>query len=338
MNKTKLVVIIILFFALNFSIKTLGNTSKSTNNQSDGLYITYPNGGETLSGNVTVTWRLAQVYLPYVNSYELLCSPNNGQNWIQVGVSFTDTSYLWITSIYEDYGTDYLIKVVASSKEWPDKEAISDGTFTIDNRVIDPSGKNAGEIAVIGLISSMLVISVMGFGYYNIRKNRLTSFSNIFQVDKHSFLKEISHKLIIGVDNIKSGFIDEPLDLPLLDTTVITPSSMLEYFPSDFQRELRSDIKGRTILTLIEIAYQDPSDTNPAKIANSLNIPRSTLSKEIKKLVELDYLQTHVSEQVVMDARYRNFKITSKGFYFLSVLNTAIKATITRVKTNVLFE
>ncbi|MHA1947938.1 MAG: hypothetical protein ACW97W_17720, partial [Candidatus Hodarchaeales archaeon] len=83
-----------------------------------------------------------------------------------------------------------------------------------------------------------------------------------------------------------------------------------------------------------EIAYQNPSDTNPAKIAKSLNIPPSTLSKEIKKLKELDYLQTHISTQVVQDARYRNFQITSKGFHFLSLLNTALKVTLNRVKMN----
>ena len=96
---------------------------------------------------------------------------------------------------------------------------------------------------------------------------------------------------------------------------------MVEYFPSEIQYELRSEIKGRTVLTLIEIAYQDPSDTNPAKLAKSLNIPLSTLSKEIKKLKRLHYVDTHISNQVVKDARYRNFKITLKGFKFLSIFS-----------------
>ena len=188
------------------------------------------------------------------------------------------------------------------------------------------------------MVTSFLVVSSIGIGYY-FYNNRLrqVSFTGLFQIDKTTFLKEISHKIIIGLDNIKTSFIDESLDIPPLDT-VIAPASIIEYFPSDFQYELRSEIKGRTVLTLIEIAYQDPSDTNPAKIAESLNIPLSTLSKEIKKLKSLNYIQTHVSTQVVQDARYRNFRITFKGFHFLSVLNTALKVTISRVKRNGLIE
>ena len=183
-----------------------------------------------------------------------------------------------------------------------------------------------------------MVIGSIGIGYYYYNsKIKQVSFTGLFQLDRIAFLREISHKVIIGLDNIRTEFIEDSHYIPSLNSA-IPPSSMIEFFPTDFQSDLRSEIRGKTVLTLIEIAYQDPSDTNPVKLANSLNIPLSTLSKEIKKLRSLNYVDTHISNQVIQDARYRNFKITSKGYYFLFVLNTALKVTLNRVKMNCLVE
>ena len=327
MKKYKLFIPIFGLLIFNFCIITSSYSSLNSNNQSDGLEITYPNGGEVLSGNVTITWTLESEYAVNVSSYTIQYSPNNGQNWNLLGYTYVETSYDWNTDLYVEYGSDYLIKVVAFSKEWTDKEAISGRTFTIDNREND----------LFGLMVVIVAIGTLGSGsyYYYTKRNKQSTFASFFQLDRPTFLKEISQKLVIGLDHIKSGFIEEPLKLPSMEIdAIIEPTSMIDYFPTDFQYDLRSEIKGRTILTLIEIAYQNPSDTNPAKIAKSLDIPPSTLSKEIKKLKELDYLQTHISTQVVQDGRYRNFQITSKGFHFLSLLNTALKVTLNRVKMN----
>ena len=328
MKKYKLFIPIFGLIIFNFCIITSSYSSLNSNNQSDGLEITYPNGGEVLSGNVTITWTLESEYAVNVSSYTIQYSPNNGQNWNLLGYTYVETSYDWNTDLYVEYGSDYKIKIVAFSKEWiTDKEAISGSTFTIDNREND----------LFGLMVVIVAIGTLGSGsyYYYTKRNKQSTFASFFQLDRPTFLKEISQKLVIGLDHIKSGFIEEPLKLPSMEIdAIIEPTSMIDYFPTDFQYDLRSEIKGRTILTLIEIAYQNPSDTNPAKIAKSLDIPPSTLSKEIKKLKELDYLQTHISTQVVQDGRYRNFQITSKGFHFLSLLNTALKVTLNRVKMN----
>ncbi|MHA2245685.1 MAG: hypothetical protein ACXADY_12035 [Candidatus Hodarchaeales archaeon] len=331
MNKSKLLTLI---FILIISVTT-GQSLMHKNNQSDDLQILYPNGGETLSGNVSVNWTLAPEYSTNVSSYIVYYSPDNGQNWIQLTFAYTGTSYQWNTAIYETYGTNYWMKVIAFSKEWGFKEAISEGRFTIDNRKNILFGNITFEnFITFGLVALILAISSIAIGYsFYSNKNKQISFSGLFQLDKSNFLKEISQKVIIGLDNIKTGFIDESIDIPALEAA-IAPNSMVEYFPSDFQYDLRSEIKGRTVLTLIEIAYQNPSETNPAKLAKNLNIPLSTLSKEIKKLRKLNYVETYISTQVVQDARYRNFKITTKGFHFLSVLSTALKVTINRVKRN----
>jgi DNA-binding MarR family transcriptional regulator len=335
MSKIKLLALNFFIIFLFFSIPTLGQSLLHKTNQSDDLQIDYPNGGETLSGNVSVRWTLAPEYATNVSYYNVFYSPDNGVNWIQLTFAHMGTSYQWNTAIFETYGTNYLIKITVFSKEWGNKEAISEGRFTIDNRKNILFGNITFEnFITFGLVALVLAISsiTIGYSFYS-NRNKQRSFSGLFQLDKSNFLKEISQKVIIGLDNIKTGFIEESIDIPTLDPP-IAPNSMVEYFPSDFQYDLRSEIKGRTVLTLIEIAYQDPSDTNPAKLSKSLNIPLSTLSKEIKRLRKLNYVETHISTQVVQDARYRNFRITTKGFHFLSVLNTALKVTISRVKRN----
>ncbi len=339
MRKLTLITVgsIILFIYLSTSSTTLSLLNSSY--QSNELQVTYPNGGEIISGNVTVLWTLEPEYTSTVSFFNVYYSPDNGQNWIQLAFAIIATTYKWNTPIYENYGTNFLIKVIASSKEWENKEDISDEPFAIDNRDNFVIGNLTTEnIIFLLFITSILIISSIGLGYYFFNtKFRRESINGLFQVNKFNYLKEISHKVIIGLDNIKYGFIDESIDIPSIDS-IMHPSSMVEYFPSEIQRELRSEIKGRTVLTLIEIAYQDPRDTNPAKLAKSLNIPLSTLSKEIKKLKRLDYVDTHISSQVVKDARYRNFKITLKGFKFLSILNSALKLTLNRVKRNGLLE
>ncbi|MFX0205361.1 MAG: hypothetical protein ACFFDT_05200, partial [Candidatus Hodarchaeota archaeon] len=132
------------------------------------------------------------------------------------------------------------------------------------------------------------------------------------------------------LDNIKGTYPLELRDVPQLEPT--SQISMVKYFPSTFHEDLRSELKGRTVLTLIEIAYQDPSETNPTKLAQSLKIPTPSLTREIKKLIDLQYVEAFVSAQVLQDARYRNFSITSKGFLFLSTLNEALQIAITRLK------
>ncbi|MFX0149826.1 MAG: hypothetical protein ACFFAJ_03505 [Candidatus Hodarchaeota archaeon] len=307
----------------------IGNATEhfdlSTIQQSIGLQITYPNGGEMLSGVVRILWTLD--VLGENPTYNVYYSPDDGVHWIQLAFSIFESSYEWDTLLYETYGTGFLIKVVASSKSWYDKIDISDNTFTIDNR----TGFSLEDLYLPFLGFFFIVIS-SGLAYlvYNKRLKEVP-FVDFFESKKINFLKSIREKVVIGLDNIKFEFIEESQDLPYLEAPT-SVTSMVEYFPTDIRNELRIEIKGRTVLTLIEIAYQDPSETNPVKLAKSLNIPVSTLSKEIKKLVELEYVESVISSQVIQDGRFRNFKITSKGFSFLSILNNALRMTINRLK------
>ena len=61
-------------------------------------------------------------------------------------------------------------------------------------------------------------------------------------------------------------------------------------FPPKIRNELKSDLKGRTVLILVEIAYQFPTRSNMSYISKSLAIPFQTVSYEIKRLIELKYI------------------------------------------------
>ena len=165
--------------------------------------------------------------------------------------------------------------------------------------------------------------------YYSSKyKNQYNSNTNIlFPSTEADFLKFIRNKIVIGLENIRNTTTLSFQDIDLL-TNSSTPNTMLDFFPSEIKQELQTKIRNNTIFTLIEIAYQDPTETNPTKLSKSLNIPPSTLSREIKKLVTLNYLETYLSDVVMLDTRLKNFKVTEKGFIFLMNLKNALNTTI----------
>ncbi|UCG01536.1 MAG: right-handed parallel beta-helix repeat-containing protein [Candidatus Heimdallarchaeota archaeon] len=181
-------------------------------------------------------------------------------------------------------------------------------------------------IAIGGIISIGLVITRLNKAEVE-PEEPFTEFTIEKQIE---IIKPIYNKLVVGIENLQTSMLPQPEIVPLLEPA--EPTTLLEFFPSDIKEDLQSGMKWRTISTLIEIAYQDPSDTNPAKLAQSLNIPTSTLSKEIKKLKELQYIESYVSPQVLRDGRYRSYTITQKGFNLLYTLKETLKVTITRLQ------
>ncbi|MFW9991587.1 MAG: hypothetical protein ACFFD4_05975 [Candidatus Odinarchaeota archaeon] len=152
-----------------------------------------------------------------------------------------------------------------------------------------------------------------------------------FLSNEVEFLKVIRNKIAIGLENIQNTTTLKFQDINLL-TNSSTPRAMVDFFPSEIKQELQTKIRNTTIFTLIEIAYQDPTETNPTKLSKTLNIPLSTLSREIKKLITLNYLETYLSDVVMLDTRLKNFKVTEKGFIFLLNLKDALNVTIARLK------
>jgi DNA-binding MarR family transcriptional regulator len=172
----------------------------------------------------------------------------------------------------------------------------------------------------------------MARSYRSKYKNQYYSNTNtLFPSTEVEFLKLIRNKIAIGLENIHNTTTSTFQNInPLTNSS--TPSTMFDFFPSEIKQELQTKIRNNTIFTLIEIAYQDPTETNPTKISKSLNIPPSTLSREIKKLVTLNYLETYLSDVVMLDTRLKNFKITEKGLIFLLNLKNALTITIAHLK------
>ena len=317
--------------------KTLPN-EQTISPQSYYLEILNPSEGDVLKDKVTVEWRILSPYDSgtYIQSH-VYYSPDAGENWIQIAFALTEMSFVWETNLYEKYGKDFKIAVVAESKDWSyNLQTISDGTFTINNRLYP------NFPAYLYVVLPIVIIGIgfaIGFSLYRTKQQKKYSF-DLNRIDDYKKIKALNHKVIIGLDYVKDDFA-KPLEISLVagEDVASVNGSIVNYFPSGFQSDLKSEIKGRTVMVLIEIAYQNPTDTNPVKIADGIGIPLSTLSKEIKKLIKLNYVESHISQQVLLDTRYRNFKLTAKGFEFLNILNVVLKNTIQQIQTrnNIVF-
>ena len=105
------------------------------------IELTYPNGGEILSGYVNISWLVTN---PPSESYNLsIYYKNSEESWIKIVEEYNDINgpYLWDTTLVED-GYPYWIRLVlsASSKTCED---ISDFPFSINN---DVSTSNSGWV------------------------------------------------------------------------------------------------------------------------------------------------------------------------------------------------
>jgi len=296
--------------------------------------IQYPTADIILNGTVNVQWTVSvgfyHIETQFINlifniQYSIHFSSDGGENWLLLANNLTTNQYLWDTTSIPD-SSNCLIKVITSNANDYAIETIS-GAFSIRNN----------EGILIQLLVQILSISFMVFctialGYYIVTtKVKTPSFTEYFQSDKIEFLKPLLHKIVIGLDSIQTAIMSESSVTPLLEEPTM-PTSLASWFPDEYRENLKSDLKGRTVLILIEIAFQYAEDANLTKLAQNLNIPSSTLSDELKKLIKLNYLDFHVTPQVLHDSRYRHYIITSKGISFLKVLKSALELSIRRIK------
>ncbi|MFX0150109.1 MAG: right-handed parallel beta-helix repeat-containing protein [Candidatus Hodarchaeota archaeon] len=88
--------------------------------------------GETLKGIVTIQWTASTDSFGQDVTYSIYYSPDNGLTWIPVVSGLTTTSYAWNTNNLPD-GTNYKVKVVATSIDGLNSENILEGTFSVYN-------------------------------------------------------------------------------------------------------------------------------------------------------------------------------------------------------------
>ncbi|MFX0050151.1 MAG: right-handed parallel beta-helix repeat-containing protein [Candidatus Hermodarchaeota archaeon] len=289
--------------------------------------LIYPNGGEVLNGTIYINWTSSVDSHKHEINYTLYYSADNGQEWVILESDLKTTSYQWDTTTVSN-GKHYSIKIVASCSEGLNTTDLSNAVFTIENI----SGWGFPNDFIQILVGFVALIGAVGIGYFllNSRMRHTKSFVEFIQSERIDFLRSLYHKVIVGLENVAVGMITEQVETPLLEPT--EPMSLAEYFPSDIRENLKSGMKARTVLTLIEIAFQYADETHPMYLSRILDIPPSTLSAELQKLTELNYIEFHVSPKTLQDGRFRNYTITPKGVSFLHILKGALELSIRRMK------
>jgi len=194
-------------------------------------------------------------------------------------------------------------------------------------------GINDFIIQIFTLLAAGILITCLGYFWLRFRSEKPKNFYEWIQSAQLDFLKTIHQKVVTALDNIslatiKTGIIPEAIETPTID--IAEETTLIQYFPSDFRDDLKNEMKGRTVLTLIEIACQYPNETNPTNLSRILNIPPSTLSEDIKRLIKFEYIDHHA--EISRDARYRIYSITPKGYRFLYTMKSALEISIIRLK------
>ncbi|MFX1254099.1 MAG: Ig-like domain-containing protein, partial [Promethearchaeota archaeon] len=115
--------------------------------------VTYPDGGETLSGTVTITWTASD---PDGDTLTFTVYYWDGSNWVELASGLTTTSYGWDTTTVPD-GSAYKIRVVASDGTLTAEDE-SDDFFTINNFTMTAPGFEAILALLIFLSLGLTVI------------------------------------------------------------------------------------------------------------------------------------------------------------------------------------
>ncbi|MFX0171253.1 MAG: NosD domain-containing protein [Candidatus Hodarchaeota archaeon] len=287
--------------------------------------IEKPTEGSQLNKTTIIHWKPSIDSKGHSVMYNLSFSLDEGMNWVNIVSALSVNFYTWDTSTLP-FDAQVLIQIVASCSDgcWLSNyvQVVTKKGSLIDTNFI---------LFFITILGGLIVTGGLSYYAYNSQIFRQKSFVDYFQSEKIEFLKPIYHKVIVGLENITTAIIFETMESPLLEEPT-TPISLAKWFPTDYRSELKSELKGRTVLTLIEIAFLYAEEANLTILAQNLNIPPSTLSNELRKLVKLNYLDFHVSPQVLHDGRSRHYIITPKGISFLKILKSALELTIRRIK------
>jgi parallel beta-helix repeat protein len=204
------------------------------------------------------------------------------------------------------------------------------GEFIQHIEVFDSNNIEENSInQILQLLTLVIVaISLVSFWYFVKVKKKEDLYPEFIKSTEMKNLKEIYHKLIIGVENFNQKFVMEPLHLQIPDYG--EKSRVIDYFPLDFVHDLKDELKGRTVLILIEIAYRYPDTTDQVNLYKILNIPRSTFSSDINKLIELQFIKSMLNDGNFQDLRFKNYTITQKGYNFLRLLKEMLKISLNK--------
>ncbi|MFX0114476.1 MAG: hypothetical protein ACFFB3_08005, partial [Candidatus Hodarchaeota archaeon] len=119
--------------------------------------VLFPNGTETLSGTVTISWTTYGLN-PATLLFELYYSENAGEGWHNIAVDIRVINYNWDTTTVAD-GSSYLIRVNASDGQTAVGD-VSDDVFTIKNQEDGPSILEDNPEIVLFILGAILITVV----------------------------------------------------------------------------------------------------------------------------------------------------------------------------------
>lgn len=135
----------------------------SVHNQLSVPYIISPQAGDVLNGSVTIYWEKSNDPIEMVVKYEIFYSFDFGFSWnlLVSNLPQEQNNYYWDTTMFED-GSNYFLKVVAYTPDGLRKEAMTAGTFTIQNDywityVTYASNTTLNSLIVIGFLGLITV-------------------------------------------------------------------------------------------------------------------------------------------------------------------------------------
>jgi WD40 repeat protein/DNA-binding MarR family transcriptional regulator len=204
--------------------------------------------------------------------------------------------------------------------------------------IISTISSSPSEILFISIFL-IIFLSFLMLSYYLRTKwdNNQNSISNevisseTSSIVKIQFLRSIYSKTLIGIEQVQRLLYANmnQSEIQSLITIDLTKSKIVSnLYPEDIQLEMKSQLKGRTMLLLIELAYQGPMKSNSKFISDILNIPHPTVTKDIKKLMDLHYIRQYISSNMLDDTRFKYYTLTEKGFIFLHLLKESLSVTI----------
>ena len=228
-----------------------------------------PNGGETLTGIVTIQWTQSTDSFYHAVMYDVFVSADDGITWSTLAADLSSTTYSWNTTTHAN-GNTYRLKIVAKDSFGTMAEDISDMAFTIFNDLIPPrvnlNGQLNGSTIDAGVLLDFVVFdnesSVLEVKYnWNGGENVTLSapyditapFSDgihvltIFAMDEYGNEVVVRYVFTIGAPESTTT---APTTLPP-ETTITSPSSEA---PSSNNLSSPPDLSGALLTILFLIA------------------------------------------------------------------------------------
>jgi hypothetical protein len=193
--------------------------------------VTYPNGGEVLSGYQTISWDASDADGDPL-SYDVLYSPDGGQRWLPLAVRLTEPTYTFFTGQVLS-GNNTLIRVIAN-----------DGFNTTIDESDDPFTIEALPENSISLVGPSIVKSGQTFEV-DVVANQVTE-PGLFGVQ----FELVFDPVVVQAENIRPH---AALDL-VVDDTIDNKSGRVSFIAS--RKGRTSNLTGQITLATLTLTAQ----------------------------------------------------------------------------------